>query len=412
MDDVLKGPKSIAWFTLVNALWISLTIQETALMTIAVPSAILTLAPRNHIAALSVLVGCANFGALIVPPIAGWFSDRARQMGGVRRTFVLAGVAIDVCALVALAHAHTLIVFGALFVIAIASANIAIAAYQAMLPEVVPREKWGAASGIRGAATLAGTVLGLSLAGTIPHVASIFYVLAGLLVAGAVSLFFVKEGDAFRPEHATVERWHDFVVVFVARSFIFFGLALLMTFVLYFFRDVMHVGNPSAGTAAVGIFSLLGAVALSVLVGIFSDRLPRKYVVAACGIPMTVAALGFAVAPDQRAIFAFAICFGVGLGGMLSAGWALAIDTLPKLSDVARDLGIWGIATNLPNVIAPLVGGWILSSFAGSRLGYQTIFALAGVCFALGSLCVLRVGSAAAADPAQQTLLPARTRRG
>ncbi len=387
--------ESFGWFALVNALWISLTVQDTALMTIAVPSAVLALAPRNHIAALSLLVGCANFGAMLVPPIAGWFSDRERQKGGIRRSFVLVGVAIDVCALVALAHARTLVVFGVLFVVAVASANIAIAAYQAMLPEVVPREKWGAASGLRGAATLAGTVLGLSIGGAIPNVSIVFYVVAGLLIVGAVTLFFVKEGNAFRPEHASVERWHDFVVVFVARSFIFFGLALLMTFVLYFFRDVMHVGNPSAGTAAVGILSLLGAVALSVLVGIFSDRLPRKYVVAACGIPMTVAAIGFAIAPDQRAIFVFAMCFGFGLGGMLSAGWALAIDSLPKLSDVARDLGIWGIATNLPNVIAPLVGGWILSSFHGTRAGYQAIFALAGLSFALGSLSVLRVGAAA-----------------
>jgi MFS family permease len=60
---------------------------------------------------------------------------------------------------------------------------------------------------------------------------------------------------------------------------------------------------------------------------------------------------------------------------------------------VARDLGLWGIATNLPNVVAPLVGGWILSSLGGTRLGYQTIFALAGVCFALGSLSVLLVGT-------------------
>jgi MFS family permease len=388
--------ETVAWFALVNALWISLTVQDTALMTIAVPSAILILAPAHHIAALSLLVGCANLGAMLVPPVAGWISDRARQVGGIRRTFVLTGVAIDICALVGLSQARTLIAFDVLFVAAVASANIAIAAYQAMLPEVVPRASWGAASGLRGAATLIGTVFGLGLAGSIPNVHAVFIVVAGLLALGAISLFFIKEGDAFRPEHATVTRRHDFIVVFVARSFIFFGLALLMTFVLYFFRDVLHVGNPSAGTATVGILSLIGAVALSVLVGIFSDRLPRKYVVAACGIPMTVAALGFAFAPNQSAIFAFAICFGVGLGGMLSAGWALAIDSLPKLSDVARDLGIWGIATNLPNVIAPIVGGWILSSLGGTRLGYQTIFALAGLSFALGSLSVLRIGMATA----------------
>ena len=43
--------------------------------------------------------------------------------------------------------------------------------------------------------------------------------------------------------------WHDFFVVFVARALVFFGLTMLQTFVLFFFRDVQHVENPSAGTA-------------------------------------------------------------------------------------------------------------------------------------------------------------------
>ena len=60
--------------------------------------------------------------------------------------------------------------------------------------------------------------------------------------------------------------------------------------------------------------------------------------------------------------------------------------------DVARDLGLWGIATNLPNVVAPLVGGWMIEYFHGTRAGYQAVFALAGLSFALASLTVLLVG--------------------
>ena len=68
------------------------------------------------------------------------------------------------------------------------------------------------------------------------------------------------------------------------------------------------------------------------------------------------------------------------------------MDAIPKLRDVARDLGLWGIATLLPNVVAPLIGGWLIGIFHGTRAGYQAVFGLAGFSFALASLTVLRVG--------------------
>ncbi|MBV9270005.1 MAG: MFS transporter [Candidatus Eremiobacteraeota bacterium] len=382
--------KSVA----VNALWIPLTFQDTALMAIAVPAALIVLAPREYRTALAFLASVSSFAAMLVPPLAGAFSDRLRRGGGTRRPYVVAGLAIDVAALCALPFAHTLVLFDALFIVAVAGENVAIAAYQALIPESIPREQWGAAAGIRGAATLVGTVIGLATAGLFaPN--PVFFATAALLAVFTVTLFSVREEQWSEPERAVFRNWNDFIVVFVARSFVFFGLTLLMTFVLYFFRDILHAGNPSAGTAFVGLFSLVGAIVSSVWLGTLSDRVSRKVVVALCGLPMAIAAIGFAVFPEQRAILAFAVLFGAGLGGIMSTGWALAMDSVPQLRDVARDLGIWGIATNFPNVIAPAIGGWILRAYGGSRFGYQVLFAVAGVSFALASLAVLGVGSRA-----------------
>jgi 1-acyl-sn-glycerol-3-phosphate acyltransferase len=68
------------------------------------------------------------------------------------------------------------------------------------------------------------------------------------------------------------------------------------------------------------------------------------------------------------------------------------MDSIPAMRDVARDLGLWGVATHLPNIFAPLVGGWLIASFHGTRPGYQAVFALAGLSFALAAVTVLRVG--------------------
>ena len=85
------------------------------------------------------------------------------------------------------------------------------------------------------------------------------------------------------------------------------------------------------------------------------------------------------------------MCFGLGYGAFIAVGWALAIDSVPQMRDVARDLGIWGMAAGLPSVIAPIAGGWLLARYASPLVGYQTLFLLAGVTFVLGAVSVLLV---------------------
>jgi MFS family permease len=361
-------------------------------MTIAVPAALLRLAPTSYVGVLSIMVSTAMFGAMIVPPVAGWFSDRVRRRGGARRGFVVAGFLVDVIALIALAFTHSLLAFGAWLTVAIVGANAALAAYQAMLPEQVPRARWGVVSGVRGAASLAGTILGLVIAGAVPDPNVTFLVAAGVIVLCGLSLFWIREEGWVEPDRAHVADWHDFVVVFAARMLVFFGLVLLQTFVLYYFRDIQGVPKPAAGTAIAAFCTMIGATASSVYLGILSDRAPRKIVTALACVPMAIAAIGFAVAPAPQWIFLYAFLFGIGFGGVFSSGWALAMDSIPAMRDVARDLGLWGVATNLPNVVAPLIGGWMIGYFHGTRAGYQAVFALAGLSFALAALTVLRVG--------------------
>ncbi len=164
---------------------------------------------------------------MLVPPLSGWLSDARRRRGGARRSFVAAGIAIDVAALIGLAQVSSLPMFAFLLVMATLGSNVALSAYQAMLPETVPRRHWGVVSGVRGVATLAGSVIGFAVAGLAPS---------------------------------------------------------------------PHVTFLAPATA-------------------------------------------------------------MALGGVLSSRWAMAMDAIPKLRDVGRDLGLWGIATSVPNVVAPLVGG-------------------------------------------------------
>lgn len=377
---------------LLNALWIPLAFQEAALLAIAVPARLLSLAPATYTSALATIASLCAAVSMIAPPIAGTISDHLRRTrGGMRKTIIVTGAAFDVVCLVLAAGATTTLAFGAFIVASILGAMTAIAAYQALLPDTVPRQAWGVVSGMRGAATLVGTVIGLAIAAT-TRPSFTLLATAAFVAVGTVSVYAIRPGThAEEEEHAHVRDWHDFMIAFVARLFIGFGLSLLMTFALYFFRDVLHVANPQAGTGLVAGCALLGAISSSIFLGKLSDHVSRKWIVACSGVPMALAAFGFALIPSMHAIYVFALLFGFGYGGVFSTAWALAIDSIPQLRDVARDLGIWGLASNIPAIIAPAVGGAVLARMGSTLFAYQVLFFAAACAFAIGSAIVLAI---------------------
>ncbi|HLJ83952.1 MAG TPA: MFS transporter [Candidatus Eremiobacteraceae bacterium] len=375
-----------------NFYWIPLNLQTTALMAIAVPAALLQY-PGDHTRLLALLATLVAFMAMIVPPFAGALSDRLRRGGATRKPLIVGGAALNAAALIWMMQHGSIETFTAALLLGVLGQSISLAAYQALIPEVVSRDDWGLASGFQGAASLIGSVAGLALA-SLTDPARTFLGSALVLILGVAAVLWTPEGrwHADDGEHARIGNWYDFIVAFWSRSWTILGLSLLMTFVLYFFRDVLKYSNPSAGTGIVGGMALVGAIVSSVAMGILSDRVKRKYVVALAGIPMTLAAVGFALFPNVQWIMAFALLFGLGYGAFVSTGWALAIDSVPQLRDVARDLGVWGIASNLPAVVAPAAGGWLLAQFAVPVIGYKALFIAAGMSFALGSIFVLAVG--------------------
>ncbi|HTJ27223.1 MAG TPA: MFS transporter [Candidatus Limnocylindria bacterium] len=380
----------------VNALWIGIQFQDAALLAIIVPAIVLRLTPQHHTSALAVLATLASVAVVLVPPLAGAFSDRMRRIGGDRRKEVALALVVDAMALVGMAYAASTKQLGTGLVAATIALTAASTIYQALLPEIVPRRAWGASSGVRGAMTLLGTIVGLIIAALLPPVQALFAT-AAIVLLGTLSLAAVprerKDDDEEEatPAHAVVRDHHDLIVTLIARGWIVLGMTLLNTYVLYFFHDVLGVHDASLRTGLVAGAALIGAIASSVWAGTLSDRVDRRVVVALSGLPMTLAALGFALAPNPTAILLYAVLFGLGFGGVFSVGWALALDAIPALGDVARDLGIWAMLSSLPSIVAPALGGFIIAHAASPADGYRIMFGVSGASFAIGSLVVLKV---------------------
>ncbi|HLZ21852.1 MAG TPA: MFS transporter [Ktedonobacterales bacterium] len=424
-------------------MWFALNFLFASLLPLVIPAQILLFvspgAPGNANQAVF-LGGLAALGAvttLILQPTIGWLSDRTISRIGRRRPYVLAGAAVLLAGLALLATAHSLILFIAALFLVVVGNCVCGTAYQGLVPDLVPERQRGAASGYFGLMTILGTVGSLAvaalllslggqghdLAAGIAHGAFLFYGLtATVLIAGVfVTMRAVHEtpfagardGAGARMSRRErmlklwIEPWRhaNFTWVFLTRLCVMLGLALFMTYIEYYFAQVEHLTNFVTATAINAVMALLGAVGSSLVLGILSDRLGRVPVVFVSTLFMALTTTTFVLLQGNFPLWPLGILFGLGYGGFTSVDWALAIDALPSLSEAGKDLGLWGMASTLPGVFAPVVGGTVIYLFTQlgqTALGYRCVFGVASLCLLLGAVFVLKVrvgiGQAAPAE--------------
>jgi MFS family permease len=173
---------SIFWFAL-NLHWAALPIfivpaQVVALLFQSAPAGTLALrqdwVDAHKALALAIVLSPGLLVALIANPLFGLLSDRTPGRLGRRRPYVLGGTAVNVVGLAIMAFAPALfasdrsglvlspgmlvLMFG-LMVTQLAN-NAAAAPFHALLPDLVPQDQRGKASGIMGVAYWLGTISG------------------------------------------------------------------------------------------------------------------------------------------------------------------------------------------------------------------------------------------------------------
>jgi MFS family permease len=410
-----------------TAYWLGLNVLWGALTTIVLPVLVERAAgPDVKSTALAVVAAGQALIAIAVQPVSGAWSDRLITRFGRRRPWIVGGVLVELLVLAALPQATSVVAVLVTMLCLEAASNTAQGPYQGLLPDLIPRGRRGLASGVLGAAQLAGQVVGVALAGLAVSAGRIdvAVAIAGLaLAAGAAwTVLGTSEpgdqaggGSDRRPEAdsgngvrrlvgqaraVAVAAWRpdvldhrDYLWVLASRLAILMATGTLQPFVYYYLKDSLRLGDDAASAVApiaavVAFVALIGAIPG----GAMTARIGRVRTVAGSAILGAAGAAAFGLAPAYEMLFVVAVPFGLALGIFLAADWALIADLAPP-GESGRYLGLSNTVTALAGLLAVAIGGPIADvvNGYGLGLGYRAVFGLAALEFAIGAWCVLHV---------------------
>ncbi len=364
--------------------------------------------------AVGLATGIGGFFAMILPPVVGHYSDGLRTRWGRRRPILVAGSLGLVVAVIVmgLAGDYPLVLLG--FVLVVALANVAGAAYVAVIPDTVSEGELGKASGFLGFFVQLGSVLSLLtlLFASKAHNLKFSYavIVVVLLLTLVATLWAIGAEPTVEPRQKLVapafERLRTFLGPLWTGDF---GWAVFtrflntsafyttLPFLLFAFRDIQKVANPDQFTATFELVVTVVAVPFAVVFGWLSDRMGRKrFVYASAGISAVVLLTFLGGASlSETAILALGALYGFGYGTYTAVDWALALDTLPDRTRSAKDMGLFHVADALPRVLIPTVAGVVVGVFnhVSTNLGYRAIFLLAAILYVLGAVFVTRIRS-------------------
>ena len=362
-------------------------------------------------AALAVVTGVGVIGSVIGNPLAGALSDRTTSRFGRRRPWILGGSLLGLVGLILMPHMTTVFTLTVLWLVVQFAVNSAYAGLTATVPDQVPVDQRGLASGLIGLAQAIGPVIGVGLVTyVILSIDGGSYVTAVLFVLFVLPFIFILKDPPLPKEDRppfqlgpflkgfwVSPREHpDFGWAWLARFLVSLGFAMATLYLLFFLQDHLDFPPEQAGQQQTTLLLIytLGMVLTAVLGGWISDRSGRRKIfVVTATIVMAIAGVILAFVPADTAGFGIAmlaaVVLGIGYGWYLGVDQALITQVLPNPDDRARDLGVINIANSMPQVLAPV----LCALFVTELGGYTSLYLATALITLLGALAVIPIRS-------------------
>jgi MFS family permease len=369
------------------------------ILAVSLQSRSIALGGSHAVGAYAVVAASGALTATLVQLLAGPASDRVARRSGNRQTFYAAGVALAVPALVWFYLAPSFVELVAAFVALEVAMNVAIGPYQAAIPDYVVPARRGVAAAWMAAYQSLGNALGLVAAGFIADLRYVALALSLPLVTTYALTAAHLRGLALVPalrvtREARASAGNALGALLLSRGLINLGFFTLLGFLLFFVRDTLDVAPDRVTMQTAGLFLTftLAAVPGAAFAGAPADRHDKRVVVTLAVACVAVALATLACATSLPVAYGSAALAGVAWGAFVTADWALASALLPA-DAMAASMGVWNIATTLPQVVAPLLAAPLVGALDGARsgLGPRGAIALALVEFLLGAAAVWRL---------------------
>lgn len=353
--------------------------------------------------------------AMMVQPIAGAVSDRSGFRWGRRRPYILIGSLIGILLLPGIGLFQSYIALFIIYCLLQMSTNTAQGPYQAFIPDLVPPDRKGLASGVKSLLEIVGGIALVRLVGYFMGNYSpdsgtfwlwlVLAVLAAVLLAAMLATVTTVKEPPGRNSAAQLPIWkvlahsfrldvradRDFIIFLISRLLIFMALATIQTFALFYLKDVIGLANPATATADLLIAAGVGMLIAVYPAGRLSDRIGRRPVVISSGLLGAGGILVIFFSTSYGMVIVGGAIIGTATGAFMSSNWALATDLIPG-GEGARYLGLTNLATAGGAALARLIGP-VIDYFNryGDGLGYQVMLGACFIYFVVGSLLLLLI---------------------
>lgn len=398
---MLTMNRRLPWSLLLASL--TLNVMYAAVAGVLVPAQIAVASPDNKETHLAVVMTASSVLTMIVHPWVGALSDRTRSPLGSRTPWIVGGALTSAVALVALGRAETVVMIALGWLIVQPLLNVVEAPLDAVVADRVPAGERPRASAFYGGGAALGLALGAGAAGlTVAHLSGTYAVLAILLVVGMGGFVLVNRESnsppARRRSRPALTAWRDrnFRLVLLGRFVLVLGHQLVMGYLLYLVMDRTGRDPEDAGRL---VTILVGAHIAALILGtVVAGRRVQgarvRWVLIATAVIVSGLLLALLV-PGLGGLVAYAVVAGIGRGLYLTADLALMLDVLPSREDHGRDLGVLGLATIVPQSLAPAIAGIVLALTGNA---YDALLACAIVGVGLSAVFIARIAPAVEAS--------------
>lgn len=397
-----------------NAYWIGLSFMWNSLHVTILPAVLLKYVPETQKNTwLGLLTFFGLILAMLIQPLSGTVSDHWRAKIGRRRPFMWLGTAGDILFLLIMGFIGGL---PALFIGYLGlqtTSNLAHGPAQGLLPDSVPAEKLGVASGIKTAMDMAGIILSSLLMGFLisaddpdPRL-SISVIVAFLAIFGLITLIFSKERSTDTGEKNKIEFGKLVKDVFnfkidgdknywrliFSRFLYLVGIYGFQSFAQYFIRDKFPEQDPILFTQFVMGTFVVVLIIFSLIAGTVSDRIGRKRLQILSSFIGAFGAILLIFAKTPFELLSFGAILGIGLGIFMSTNWALANEMAPA-ADAGKYIGLTNLATAGSAAVARLEGPMtdaLNNAAPGQWWGWSALFAVSAILMLFSAAALVKI---------------------